>query len=62
MVHLHLSDEEAETLKIVLESHLSELRMEIADTDSMDYRVELKNRKALLERIAGLLVQAQAPA
>ena len=54
MVHLELSPTEAEILRMVLESYLSDLRMEIADTDSLDYRKGLKDRKAVLRKIADL--------
>ena len=33
-------------LREVLENYLSDLRMEIADTDSMDFREGLKHRKS----------------
>ena len=59
MVRLHLDPTEAEVLRMVLESYLSDLRMEIADTDSMDYREKLKSRKLVLRRIADLLGQAR---
>ena len=51
MVRLELTPTEAEVLRMVLESYLSDLRMEIADTDSMDYREGLKGRKVVLRRI-----------
>ena len=35
-------------LREVLESFLSDLSMEIADTDSMDFREQLKKKKAFL--------------
>ncbi|MBO8154801.1 hypothetical protein [Thermovirga sp.] len=49
---LEMTDEELELLRELLSFTLSELRMEIADTDSASYREKLKERKALL---AGLL-------
>jgi hypothetical protein len=52
MVHLDLTPADAEVLFMALESYLSDLRMEIADTDSMDFREGLKARKAVLRRIA----------
>jgi hypothetical protein len=55
MVHLDLSPADAEVLHSALESYLSDLRMEIADTDSMDFREGLKSRKAVLRRIANEL-------
>lgn len=59
MTELKLSDDEVETLRQVLESYLSDLRMEIADTDRQDFREMLKARKATLLRILeGLPVPA----
>jgi hypothetical protein len=60
MVHLVLKPTEAEVLRMVLESYLSDLRMEIADTDSMDYREKLKGRKAVLRGIVNRIVEARA--
>jgi hypothetical protein len=48
MLILDLTDEERTILVETLESFLSELRMEIADTDQMDFREGLKRRKAAL--------------
>ncbi len=55
MIELDLNEEEVQTLKEVLESYLSDLRMEIADTDSYDFRKMLKERKALLMRVVKTL-------
>jgi hypothetical protein len=56
MYSLTLSAEERELLEGVLRETLSELRMEIADTDSHDFRVRLHERedmlKELLKRVA----------
>jgi hypothetical protein len=52
MPHLDIEPKEAEVLKEVLEFYLSDLRMEIADTDRLEFRNELKDQKALLERIS----------
>jgi hypothetical protein len=54
MVHIELQPAEAEVLKMVLESYLSDLRMEIADTDSMDFRDKLKARKMVLRKVVAL--------
>jgi len=51
MPTLDLSPEQAEALADTLESYLSDLRMEIADTDLKDFRDKLKHRKALLNEI-----------
>jgi hypothetical protein len=46
-----MTQEEALVLKETLDSFLSDLRMEIADTDRMDFREQLKHRKALLMKV-----------
>jgi hypothetical protein len=45
---IELTIEEAKILKEALTSHISELGMEIADTDRKDFRDHLKRRKAIL--------------
>jgi predicted RNA binding protein with dsRBD fold (UPF0201 family) len=51
MVQLTLTTEEAETLREVLDSYLSDLRMEIADTDAMEFREKLKEQEASLRKL-----------
>lgn len=51
MPDLKLTDAEAKTLHGVLTEYLSDLRMEIANTDSFDFREELKRTEALLKRL-----------
>jgi hypothetical protein len=51
VISLDLSKEESEILVDVLTSDLSDIRMEIADTDSMDFREQLKRRKAVIEKV-----------
>ena len=51
MARLDLDEGEAGTLREVLEDYVSDLRMEIADTDSQDVRDELKERESLLKRV-----------
>jgi hypothetical protein len=51
MIHLDFSAEEEELLKEMVEVQLSELRMEIAGTDSQDFREGLKKRKAVLLKL-----------
>lgn len=58
MVSVTLKDAEAVVLKEALESFLSDLRMEIADTDLKDFRDRLKARRVVLEKIAGRLPAA----
>ena len=55
MFQLDLNPEEKDTLISILESCLSDLRMEIADTDSQDYRDVLKQRKGILLKTLGAL-------
>ena len=55
MLQLELSSEEIATLRETLESVLSDLRYEINDTDSHDYREMLKLKQGLLERVIGQL-------
>jgi hypothetical protein len=59
MVHLELTPEEAETLGMVLDSYLSDLRMEIADTDRMEFRDMLKARKEVLVKVLDALGQGR---
>jgi hypothetical protein len=48
MRSLELSKEEKDTLIDVLGNYLSDLRMQIADTDSSFFREELKAKKMIL--------------
>jgi hypothetical protein len=50
-VRVEFTPDEANALKHALESYLSDLRMEIVDTDSQDFRDGLKNEKHLLEAV-----------
>ena len=51
MVTLRLDDAKTDLLKQVLEVSLSELHMEIAHTDSWEYREMLKDRETALKEI-----------
>lgn len=51
MIHLDLDALEQETLIATLESYLSDLSVEIADTDSYDFREQLKVKRDVLEKI-----------
>jgi hypothetical protein len=55
MVQLDLKPDEQKVLKETLESYLSDLRMEIADTDNKDYREQLKHRKDILNKVVAAL-------
>lgn len=51
MIQLQLTAEERQVLREVLESYVSDVRMEIADTDSAEYKVGLKGKKDILNKI-----------
>jgi len=59
MVRIELSTEEAQTLREVLSIYISDLRMEIADTDSMDYRETLKKQETFLKGLLQSLEKEQ---
>lgn len=48
MINLELDEEEVGLLQQILEDYLSDLRVEIIDTDSYEYKEMLKNKKLLL--------------
>jgi hypothetical protein len=58
MIHLELTKEEKELLIDILENDLSDLRMELADTDSLDFREMLKKQKEVLKKVLETLRQA----
>ena len=51
MAQLNLTDKEAVTLRHVLETYLSDLRMEIADTDAQDFREGLKAEESTIKKL-----------
>lgn len=55
MITLELTPDERDHLVEVLTVALSELRMEIAGTDSQDFRDRLKQRKAMLTKVLAAL-------
>ena len=57
MIQLTLNTDEASTLRVVLENYISDLRMEIADTEQMEFREQLKDREAVLKKIVAMLSQ-----
>jgi len=60
MIQFMITEEERELLMDILETDISELRMEIADTDRRGYREMLKNREVLMKNIQQKLDQALA--
>ena len=60
MVQFKITEEERELLIEILENDISDLRMEIADTDRREYREMLKNREVLMKKIQQKLEQSLA--
>lgn len=48
MVNIELKDEEAAMLRHVVENYLSDLTSEIASTEKLSFREDLKREKAFL--------------
>ncbi|MDP2644058.1 MAG: hypothetical protein Q8P24_03905 [Desulfobacterales bacterium] len=59
MIQLDLTKEEKDILTEILENDLSDLRMEITDTDSLDFREMLKKQKEVLTKVLETLRQAE---
>ncbi len=62
MPTLTLSSDQAEILAQVLAEYVSDLRMEVANTDSMDFREDLKKKEAFLKDLLRQLGKATTPA
>ncbi|HSF30670.1 MAG TPA: hypothetical protein VLK82_09410 [Candidatus Tectomicrobia bacterium] len=60
MVQIILTHEEAATLRNVLSSYVSDLRMEVANTDSRPFREHLKRDEAMLKKLLQQLDTALA--
>jgi hypothetical protein len=55
VVELDISKADAVSLREILEAALGDLRYEINNTDSYDFKVKLRERQSLLERVIGQL-------
>lgn len=55
MLQISLEPKEQEILAWALKSAVSDLGAEIADTENMEFRQDLKERKAVLQQIVGQL-------
>ncbi len=62
LMMLALDVKESSLLQQVLESYLSDLRMEIAETESHDMRESLKDDEATIKRLIARLTSAQVGA
>lgn len=47
---LNISEQEKEEIINILDEYLSDLNMELADTDLMDFRTKLKSKKKLIQK------------
>lgn len=59
MITFELTDDDAKLLAHIMEEYLSDLRMEIVDTDSSDYKEQLRAEKALVNDIIARLKHAR---
>lgn len=59
-VELNISEEDSKRVVKALERYISELGMEIADTDTMDYREELKSQRISIQRVLDQLKGKQS--
>jgi hypothetical protein len=55
MTTLELSAAEAQHLRFILDSYLSDLRMEIADTERYEFREALKRREEFIRKLLAKL-------
>jgi hypothetical protein len=58
MVQIQLNQQDAEILEDVLESYLSDLSVEIANTDLQAFREGLKTKKDVLNKVLGELKES----
>jgi hypothetical protein len=54
-MQLDLTEDEATVLRTVLTEYLSDLRMEIVDTERMEFRENLKETKRVLDKVLAAL-------
>lgn len=60
MPTINLSSDQAEILTQVLEDYVSDLRMEVANTDSQDFREDLKKKETFLKDLLSQLGRTAA--
>ncbi len=59
-IEINLSEEDLKNVTRVLERYISDLSMEIADTDSMDFRDDLKSERTSLQKVLNQLAAKQS--
>ena len=60
MPTIQLTEAEANLLKEILETNLSDLRMEVAATDLKSFRDKLKEKEAVIKRLMERLGSSQS--
>ncbi len=57
MIHLeiNIAKKELDVVLETLENSISDLKMEIADTDQMDFREGLKNKRIIIQKVIDAL-------
>ncbi len=58
MATIQMTAPETSMLCDILESYLGDLRMEVANTDSLDFRTKLKDREEFIKDLLSRLVNA----
>jgi hypothetical protein len=58
-VQIELDETEWHTLRLVFEDYLPQLRREVANTESVEFRHELVRREDVCEHLLDLLQQAE---
>ena len=58
MIHLDLDEKERKILADTLQSYLSDMSVEIADTDRLEFREGLKTKRDILNKVLNVLIQA----
>jgi len=63
MIHieLNISEKEKEEIISLLDECISDLNMELADTDLMDFRTKLKSKKQLIQKFVDSLKSSHLP-
>jgi hypothetical protein len=59
-IELNLSADDLQSLVDALERYISDLSMEIADTDTMDYRDKLKSQRISIYRVLDQLKEKES--
>lgn len=59
MIQLNLTDDEILVMKDLVDSCLSDLRVEIHSTDNLDYKEMLKKRKEIVMKLQHALTEGQ---